>query len=89
MKKISLLDYLIRFLSQYLGKRRHFNRSLGLARNQSGVWTLWIFAGKFRLIAKKNGSWILLECWTPTRSFTIETGFSKFPGFRVNLWRSA
>ncbi|MBA7492543.1 hypothetical protein ES702_03093 [subsurface metagenome] len=88
MKKISLLDYLIRFLCQYLGKKRHFNRSLGVARYPSGLWTLWIGLGKFRFVIKKNGSWMLLEFWTPARSFTIETGFSKFPGFRAHLWRA-
>jgi len=62
-------------------------KRLGLARNQFGVWTLWIFAGKFRLIAKKNRTWILLECCIPTRAFTIETGLSRFPGFRANIWR--
>lgn len=88
MKKISLLDYLIRFLCQYLGKKRRFRmRSTGLARSQFGVWTLWISAGKFRLIVKKNRTWLLLECWIPTRAFTIETGFSRFPRFRAHLYK--
>jgi len=64
-------------------------KRLGLAHSQSGVWTLWISLGKFRLILKKNKVWALLELWVPTRSFTIETGFARFPGFRVRFWSPA
>ena len=64
-------------------------KHLGLARYPSGLWTVWISLGKFRVVLKKNRTWILLECWGPTRCLTIETGFSTFPGFRVRLWRTA
>ena len=64
-------------------------KRLGLARNQFGVWTLWIFLGKFRLVAKKNRAWMFLEFCVPLKAFTIESGFPRFPGFRVNVWTPA
>jgi len=64
-------------------------KRLGLARSQSGVWTFWISLGNLRLIVKKNKTWALLECWVPTCSLTLETGFAGFPGCRVRLWHPA